>query len=521
MRAAARRELGIPEDAKVVGTAGNLNPMKGHQTFLRVAARLREERPDLRFLILGADYSYRTEYSQSLWEEAEQLGLRLDESLVVRDPANRLPELAQALDVFLLPSEPRSEGMPTVIGEAMALGKPVVAADVGAVADVVSDGSNGFVVPARDVDAFVAATRRLLSDDTLWARFSTAATQTAGQFSVDASAKSHLEAFEVAMARAAVRRATSLRDKRSAEVLSLTDLHAVLVCPACREELRWAADSATCTTCGTRYAVADGVPVLLPPSDGDAWKEQQAAFFDHADEAYEISRPHGTGNLYSWLLGEKFRRSIAGLGAAPSGTLVLTVCGGSGLDAEYLARSGFRVIASDISLEAARRTRERAERHALPIVPIVADVEALPFRDQSVDLVYVHDGLHHLEAPLNGLHEMLRTARNSVSVNEPARAQATLVAARVGLAEHYEEAGNFIARVDPAEFEAVVSQAGFAIVSSERYAMLYRHEPGKISRVLSSPGLFGVARNALRLLNAVAGSQGNKMTLQAVRRENH
>ena len=261
--------------------------------------------------------------------------------------------------------------------------------------------------------------------------------------------------------------------------------------------------------------------MLLPPSDGDAWKEQQAAFFDHADEAYEISRPHGTGNLYSWLLGEKFRRSIAGLGAAPSGTLVLTVCGGSGLDAEYLARSGFRVIASDISLEAARRTRERAERHALPIVPIVADVEALPFRDQSVDLVYVHDGLHHLEAPLNGLHEMLRTARNSVSVNEPARAQATLVAARVGLAEHYEEAGNFIARVDPAEFEAVVSQAGFAIVSSERYAMLYRHEPGKISRVLSSPGLFGVARNALRLLNAVAGSQGNKMTLQAVRRENH
>jgi len=113
---------------------------------------------------------------------------------------------------------------------------------------------------------------------------------------------------------------------------------------------------------------------------------------------------------------------------------------------------------------------------------------------------------------------MLRTARSSVSVNEPARAQATLLAARVGLAEHYEDAGNFIARIDPAEIESVVRQAGFEIVKSERYAMLYRHEPGMVSRLLSRPGLFGVARNGLRLLNAVLGAHGNKMTLQAVRR---
>ncbi len=520
VRAAARRELGIPEDATVIGTAGNLNPMKGHPTFLQVAARLREERPDLRFLILGADYSYRSEYSQSLWDEAERLGLSLGESLIVRDPADRLPELAQALDIFLLTSEPRSEGVPTVIGEVMALGKPVIAADVGGVADAVSHGGTGFVVPARDVEAFAAATGRLLDDEGLCARVSAAAAQNAQQFSVEASAEAHLEAFEIATARAGVRRATSLRDPRSNETLSLADLHSLLACPACRGDLRWAADSATCTACGTEYPVAEGIPVLLPRSAGDTWKEQQAAFFDRADETYEISRPHGTGNLYSWLLGEKFRRSLAGLRATPPGTLALTVCGGSGLDAEYLARAGFHVIASDISLEAARRTRERAERYALPIVPIVADVEALPFRDRSIDLVYVHDGLHHLEAPLLGLQEMLRTARGAASVNEPARAQATLLATRVGLAEHYEDAGNFIARFDPDELEAIVREAGFEIVQNERYAMLYRHEPGTISRVLSTPGMFGAARNGLRLLNAVAGSYGNKMTLQAVRREN-
>lgn len=518
-RAAARSELGIPADATVVGTAGNLTPMKGHRTFLQVAARLREERPELRFLILGADYSYRTEYSRSLWDEAEQLGLRLGESLVVRDPSDRLPELAQALDLFLLTSEPRSEGLPTVIGEVLALGKPVVAADVGGVADAVSDGVDGFVVPARDVDAFVAAVDRLLGDGALSALFSAAATQGAEQFSVEASAASHLRAFAVATARAAVRRATSLRDLHTDAEFSPTDLHSVLACPVCRGELRWAEDAATCTACDTRYSVTDGIPVLLPPSEGDAWKEQQAAFFDQADEAYEISRPHGTGDFYAWLLGEKFRRSLAGLGATSPGTLVLTVCGGSGMDAEYLARAGFQVIASDISLEAARRTRERARRHGLPIATVVADAEALPFRDRSIDLVYVHDGLHHLETPLNGLHEILRTARSAVSVNEPARAQATLLAARIGLAEHYEEAGNYIGRVDLTQFEAVVRQAGFEIVKSERYAMIYRHEPGKVSRLLSRPGLFGVTRGGLRLFNAVAGEHGNKLTLQAVRRE--
>jgi glycosyltransferase involved in cell wall biosynthesis/SAM-dependent methyltransferase len=518
-RAAAREELGIPANATVVGTAGNLNPMKGHRTFIRAAARLHEERPELRFLILGADYSYRTEYSQSLWAEAEQLGLRLGDSLVVRDPANRLPELAQALDVFLLTSEPRSEGLPTVIGEVMSLGAPVVAADVGGVADAVSDGENGFVVPARDVDAFVAATERLLDDDALAARFRAATAQGAEQFSVEASAAAHLEAFELAATRAAVRRATGLGTMTPQRPGEAGDLRSLLACPVCRGELAWSVEGATCRACGAEYELADGIPVLLPPSDGDAWKEQQAAFFDEADEAYEISRPHGTGSLYSWLLGEKFRRSLAGLPAAAPGTVVLTVCGGSGLDAEYLARAGYRVIASDISLEAARRTRERAERHGLQISPLVADVEALPFRDRSVDLVYVHDGLHHLEAPLNGLNEMLRTARRAISVNEPARAQATLLAARVGLAEHYEDAGNFIARLDPGEIDAIVREAGFDVVKSERYAMLYRHEPGKIARLLSSPGLFGATRNGSRLLNAVAGGYGNKMTVRAVRRE--
>jgi hypothetical protein len=113
---------------------------------------------------------------------------------------------------------------------------------------------------------------------------------------------------------------------------------------------------------------------------------------------------------------------------------------------------------------------------------------------------------------------MLRASRLAISINEPARAGATLLAARVGLSEHYEEAGNFIARLDPEALGAEVAAAGFRIVKSERYAMVYRHEPGRAALLLSQPGLRTVTRAALRGFNAIAGGFGNKLTLQAVRR---
>jgi SAM-dependent methyltransferase len=297
-------------------------------------------------------------------------------------------------------------------------------------------------------------------------------------------------------------------------------LQQLLVCPKCRSDLEWRAESARCTNCEAVYAIDDGIPVLRPAdSDGSAeQKDAQAAFFDEADPEFEVSRPHGTPWLYRWLLAEKFRRSLLALPRL-EGQAVAVICGGSGMDAEFLARAGAAVISTDISLGAAQRTRERAERYDFDVLPVVADAEALPFRDRSVDLLYVHDGLHHLDSPEAGIREMIRTSRVAISINEPARAGATMLAARVGLSEHYEEAGNFIARVNPKALAAEVSAAGFEVVKNERYAMVYRHEPGRATRFLSQPGVRNLTAGALRGFNAVAGGIGNKLTLQAVRRD--
>ena len=297
-------------------------------------------------------------------------------------------------------------------------------------------------------------------------------------------------------------------------------LSELLVCPACRSGLSWRPEAISCTGCGASYSITDGIPVLrsLERDGADGQKDVQAVYFDEADPEFEVRRPHGTPWLYQWLLAEKFRRSLDALPLPVEGLTAVTVCGGSGMDAEFLARAGATVIATDISLGAARRTRERAKRYRFDVQPVVADAEALPFRDGSVDLVYVHDGLHHLDSPEAGIREMLRTSRLAVSINEPARAAATMLAARLGLSGHYEEAGNFIARLDPDAVADEVSAAGFEVVKNERYAMVYRHEPGRAARILSQPGLRSLTAIGLRSFNAVAGGIGNKLTVQAVRK---
>jgi SAM-dependent methyltransferase len=290
-----------------------------------------------------------------------------------------------------------------------------------------------------------------------------------------------------------------------------------LICPACRAGLADAAGGLACGGCGAAYEVADGIPVLLPREE-DGHKAEQARFFDEeADPEFELTRPFGTPALYEWLLTEKYRRSVDRLGPL-AGARALVVCGGSGMDAHFLARAGAHVVTSDVSLGAARRARERAARFGFEVASIVADVERLPFADGAFDLVYVHDGLHHLEQPERGLAEMARVAARAVSVTEPARALATRAAVHVRLAQEREEAGNRVARLDLEEVTQPLQASGFDIARARRYPMLYRHEPGPALRALSRPPLLRLAQLGQRAADVVLARAGNKLVVQAVRR---
>jgi uncharacterized protein len=307
---------------------------------------------------------------------------------------------------------------------------------------------------------------------------------------------------------------------------SRPDLVNRLVCPACRQSIVWRDSTGSCARCGRVYPVEDGIPILLLDRAAATHdeiehhqarhKRAQASYFDREEAAgFETERPRGTPGLHQWLLRRKFLLGTASVRSFIPGATVFVACGGSGMDGEFLAEAGARVITSDISLGAARRASARAGKYGLAVASIVADIEALPLRDKSVDLTYVHDGLHHLTNPQAGLVEMVRAAGKAISITEPAQARVTALAIRVGLAREFEEAGNRVERIRREDIVLRLECAGLRVTKAQRYAIFYRHHPGGAAKVLSLPGLAAFARLALLVAILISGRFGNKLTVQA------
>ncbi len=150
---AVRLELGIPPIAPVVGILAALRPEKNHELFLKGAQRLLKDFPDARFLIIG-DGPRRAEL-QSL---AEQLGIAHGTHFL----GSRLdvPAVLAACDVVSLTSH--NEAAPVSILEALAVGVPVVASNVGSVSETVIPNETGRLFPPGDLDGYVQNVTDLL-----------------------------------------------------------------------------------------------------------------------------------------------------------------------------------------------------------------------------------------------------------------------------------------------------------------------------------------------------------------------
>jgi glycosyltransferase involved in cell wall biosynthesis len=199
IRASSLMELGLKPGDKVVGTVGNLYPIKDHLNFIRAAARLHAIYPETRFVILGATYPDFSDYTDSLWREAERVGFVVGRELIHRDAQSRVAELAQAFDVFWLTS--KAEGAPTCVEEALALELPVVTTDVGSVKEMIENGINGYVVPPQDPEAIADATIKLFAQPDLRIEMGKRGRAAAVErFDVNVCAEIHRRAFEMAIA---------------------------------------------------------------------------------------------------------------------------------------------------------------------------------------------------------------------------------------------------------------------------------------------------------------------------------
>jgi glycosyltransferase involved in cell wall biosynthesis len=153
-----RAELGIAEDALVVGVVANLRALKGHRYLLQAAVRIRAEVPGVRFLLVGHGPA-----EQELRRLTSDLGL--DETVVFAGYREDAPRMTSACDVFVLPS--LYEGLSIALLEAMALGKPAVATRVGGLPEVIGSGQGGLLVPPGDDRALADALLTLLGDPAL------------------------------------------------------------------------------------------------------------------------------------------------------------------------------------------------------------------------------------------------------------------------------------------------------------------------------------------------------------------
>lgn len=153
----AKRRLGIPEDAPVVGKIARLFPLKGHAQFLDAAREIALAEPHAHFLIVGNGI-LRTELEQRVREMG--IADRTVFTGLVRP--TEIPACIQAMDVVVHSS--LREGIARVLPQAGAVGKPVVTFDLDGGPEVVRDGISGYLVPPGDTGALARRTVELLRD---------------------------------------------------------------------------------------------------------------------------------------------------------------------------------------------------------------------------------------------------------------------------------------------------------------------------------------------------------------------
>jgi glycosyltransferase involved in cell wall biosynthesis len=156
-RAQMRHALGSTPGESLLCNVGRLDPSKGQACFLRALAEMRTRNPGYRFraLLVGdgplKDDLRRLADDLGLADRVRLLGVRRD-----------VAEIVAASDVFVLAS--LNEGLSQAMLEAMALGTPVVATDVGGTSDAVVPGRTGWLVTAADSSGLATAIEQALGD---------------------------------------------------------------------------------------------------------------------------------------------------------------------------------------------------------------------------------------------------------------------------------------------------------------------------------------------------------------------
>lgn len=194
LRHRTRAYLGVPLDVPLLLDIGSWVPWKRHELFLEALARVRQQVPDARGLLVGSDlFSQNASYGDFLDARAKSLGLD-EQALLVLQQRDDIPDLLAAADVLVAPSDREPFGR--VLAEAGAAGLPVVSTHSGAKGEIVAHGETGLLVAAGDAMALADGCLILLANPGLRQRMGeNAVVRTSELFDVRRTAAELAEVF--------------------------------------------------------------------------------------------------------------------------------------------------------------------------------------------------------------------------------------------------------------------------------------------------------------------------------------
>jgi len=183
-----RTELNIEPGRPVLGNIGRLETVKGQAVLVDAMPAVLKTFPQTVLLLVGGG-----EARKALERKCRELGI--ESSVVFTGFRDDIPRLLQLFDLFIMPS--LAEGLGTSLLDAMAVGVPVIASNVGGIPEVVDNELTGFLVPPCEPSALAQAIIRLLKNHGEAARFAVAARDTVRKkFTVDAMVEGNISVYE-------------------------------------------------------------------------------------------------------------------------------------------------------------------------------------------------------------------------------------------------------------------------------------------------------------------------------------
>lgn len=190
-RVQADERIGSMPGLKIV-SVGNVSPVKGFEYFLQMASKLNQQFDGLSFSVVGPHWDSQKGYTSKLKKLQDGLDLK---NLLFYGSCSDVRAIHKAADIYVCSSV--AEASPLSVWEAMAMGKAIVATDVGDISRFIEHGKSGFIVPPESPEKLAEYVGRLVENPELRAAFGSRAREIAvAELDVSIVARHHAEAYE-------------------------------------------------------------------------------------------------------------------------------------------------------------------------------------------------------------------------------------------------------------------------------------------------------------------------------------